>query len=202
MEKYSDDMRWTGLVTLLTCTLVAGCATTITGSAVPAAGGTALDCAGGKVVEPKGAPYCYLLPTGFTDVSNAVTLQYQSANPGRYISAIEVAKFDTITVSVYPLRADSDTVSSGDLSAAIVSALPDPTSTGIRSGTPTMTTLAGARAVRVTVQSAGQYASTAWFAFRGYTEVEVDCQWAQHQDQIDQGCAGVRNTLRFVDPPR
>lgn len=193
-------MRWSVLVTLLTCCLVAaGCATTITGSAVPVGTGAggAVSCGGGTVIQPKGAPYCYLLPTGFVDTTDQVTLQYQSANPGRYISAVEVAKFDTITVSVYPLRANSDSVSLSSLADQLVAALPDPATTGITTGKPTTTTLNGARTVQLSVDKTGEYSSTVYFAFRGFTEIEVDCQWAAHQADIDRGCATVRDTIRF-----
>jgi hypothetical protein len=148
------------------------------------------------VIQPKGAPYCYLLPAGFTDITNDVTLQYQSANPGRYISAIEVAKLDTITVSDYPLRANSDPVSMTSLADQIIAALPAPSS-GITTGQPTTTTLNGARTIQLTVDRAGEYSSTIYFAFRGFTEIEVDCQWAQDQADIDRGCASVRGTIQF-----
>lgn len=187
---------------MLTCCLVAaGCATVIPGSAVPAGSGaaTTLSCSGGTLIKPKGAPYCYLLPAGFTDITDNVTLQYQSANPGRYLSAIEVARLDTITVSIYPLHSDSDSLGLDFLTTQLQNALPDAATTGITAGKPTTTTLAGARAVQFSVTKTGEYSSTVYFAFRGYTELEVDCQWAQQQADIDRGCAGVRGTLQFVD---
>lgn len=196
-------MRWSGLVTLLTCLVAAGCATTITGSAVPAPAGTGsatrLTCTGGTVIQPKGAPYCYLLPAGFIDITDNVTLQYQSANPGQYLSAIDVAQLDTITVSIYPLRADSDPLTIDFLATQLQRALPSPTSTGITASQPTTTTLDGARTVRIGVDKAGAYSSMVYFAFRGYTELELDCQWAQHQSDVDRGCTAVRDTLQFVD---
>jgi len=199
-------MRWSGLVTLLTCCLVAaGCATTITGSAVPAPGGTSTNsatpaCAGGSMIQPKNAPYCFELPAGFIDITDNVTLQYQSANPGRYVSAIDIARLDTITVSIYPLRADSDPLPVDFLATQIQHALPNPATTGITAGQPdTTTTLDGARTVRISVNKPGSYSSTVYFAFRGYTELELDCQWAQHQTDVDRGCAAVRDTLHFVD---
>lgn len=197
-------MRWSGVVTLLTCLFAAGCATTITGSAVPlpASTGTAPTCTGGTVLQPKGAPYCFPLPAGFVDITDNVTLQYQSANPGQYLSAIDIARLDTITVSIYPLRTDSDPLTLDFLTAQLQHALPDPATTGITAGRPTTTTLDGARTVRIDVDKAGSYSSTVYFAFRGHTELELDCQWAQHQADIDRGCAAVRATLRFVDPHR
>ncbi|HEX4724337.1 MAG TPA: hypothetical protein VH333_17600 [Pseudonocardiaceae bacterium] len=188
-------MRWSVLVTLLTCCLVAaGCTTTINGSAVAAG---APSCVGGTVVQPKGAPYCYLLPAGFVDVTDHVTLQYRSANPGRYITSVEVAQLDVITVSDYPLRTDSDSVSMSSLTNQIVAALPDPAAGGLTPGQPTTTTLDGARTVELTFDQTGEYSSVLYFAFRGYDEIEVDCQWAADKAEIDRGCASVRDTIRF-----
>ncbi len=187
---------------LLTCCLVAaGCATTITGAAVPVAG--AITCAGGTVIQPKGAPYCYLLPDGFTDTSDKITLQYQGASPARYLSAVEVAQYDTITVSVFPLRANSDPLSATELSTVVTDALAGAAATGISAGQPGMTSLNGARTVQITVRkTGGQFTATTYFAFRGFTELEINCQWAQHKSDIDRGCASIRDTIRFADPPR
>ncbi len=186
--------------------VTAGCATSIAGSAVPAAGRVvaAAACSGGNVIQPKGAPYCYQLPAGFTDTTGKLSLQYQSANPSSYVSAVAVAPYDTIIVAVYPLRLDSDSLSEPALSDLIDSALSNSAAAGIKVvGQSTITSVDGARAVRLTVSKTdGQFTSTLYFAFRGYTEVELDCQWAQQQSMIDKGCAGIRNTIQIVDPPR
>jgi len=195
------------LAVLLACCLVlAGCAVSISGSAVPAPGGVATTaaCTGGHVIQPKGAPYCYLLPTGFTDTTGQLSLQYQSASPSSYVSAVAVAPYDTIIVAVYPLRLNSDSLSSSALSDLINGALSNSAAAGIKVvGQSTITSVNGARAVRLTVSKTdGQFTSTLYFAFRGYTEVEVDCQWAQQQSQIDKGCTSIRNSIQIVDPPR
>jgi len=183
-----------------------GCATSIAGSAVPAPGrvGTRAACSGGTVIQPKGAPYCYPLPAGFNDTTGQLSLQYQSASPSRYVSAVAVAPFDTIIVAVYPLRLDSDSLSESALSDLINGALSDTAAAGIKVvGRSTITSVDGARAVRLTVsKSGGQFTSTLYFAFRGYTEVEVDCQWAQQRARIDKACTSIRNAIQIVDPPR
>jgi hypothetical protein len=63
-----------------------------------------------------------------------------------------------------------------------------------------MTTVNGARTVRLSL--AGAYGSTLYFAFRGYTEIELDCQWQRYEADIGRGCADVQRTIRFVDQPR
>jgi hypothetical protein len=117
---------------------------------------------------------------------------------------VAVAPYDTIIVAVYPLRLNSDSLSSSALSDLINSALSNSAAAGIKVvGQSTITSVNGARAVRLTVSKTdGQFTSTLYFAFRGYTEVEVDCQWAQQQSQIDKGCTSIRNSIQIVDPPR
>ena len=156
------------------------------------------------MIQPKGAPYCYLLPAGFTDTSGKLSLQYQGGNASSYVSAVAVAPYDTIIVAVYPLRLNSDSLSSSALSDLINGALSNSAAAGIKVvGQSTITSLNGARAVRLMVNKTdGQFTSILYFAFRGYTEVEVDCQWAQQQPAIDRGCAGIRNSIQIVDPPR
>jgi len=167
----------------------AGCATSIAGSAVPAPDRAvaAAACSGGTVIQPKGAPYCYLLPAGFADTTGKLSLQYQGANPSSYVSAVAVAPYDTIIVAVYPLRLNSDSLSESALSDLINGALSDTAAAGIKVvSQSTITSVDGARAVRLTVSKTdGQFTSTLYFAFRGYTEVELDCQWAQAQAVID-----------------
>jgi hypothetical protein len=60
-----------------------------------------------------------------------------------------------------------------------------------------------ARAFRTTIkQDDGQYASTIYFAFRGFTEVEINCQYADQRSAIERGCTSVRQTIQITDPPK
>jgi hypothetical protein len=200
--------RWAVPATLAAGVLLAGCDTIIAGSATPAPGPpaprhTTLACSGGTVVAPKGAPYCYLLPAGFTDATGQLTLNYQSANPSQFDSAVAVAVHDVIIVAVYPLRENSDDISSTVLSQQVDAVLGQGESSGFTvTGNPTPTTVDGARAFEIPIkQNNGQYGSTIYFVFRGFTEVEINCQFAAQQSKIDTGCAGVRGSIQIIDPP-
>jgi hypothetical protein len=205
--------------------LVAGCTTTVTGSAEagsPVAAGnqttpppvpttpparTTLDCSagsGGKVIQPKGAPYCYLLPGGFSDATGQLTLNYQSDNPSQYDSAVAVAVHDVIIVAVYPLRENSDNLSASSLSDQVDAVLGQGESAGFTvTGDPTQTTVDDARAFEIPIkQNDGQYVSSIYFVFRGFTEVEINCQFADHKADIDKGCASMRASIEIIDPPR
>jgi hypothetical protein len=211
--------RWAAPVALLAgAALVAGCTTTVSGSAAPVGGPVAgsaapsqkpvartkLDCSGGKIIQPKGAPYCYLLPSGFTDATGQLTLNYQSDNPSQYDSAVAVAVHDVIIVAVYPLRENSDELSASSLSEQVNAVLGQGESAGFTvTGDPTQTTVDGARAFQIPIkQNDGQYVSSIYFVFRGFTEVEINCQYADHQTDIDKGCASMRDSVEVIDPPR
>lgn len=201
-------LRWAVPVTLAACLALAGCHTTIAGSATPAPGAVprpaTLSCSGPDVIEPKGAPYCYRLPSGFTDATGQLTLNYQSANPSRFDSAVAVAVHDVIIVAVYPLRENSDDISSDVLSQQVDAVLTQGESAGFTvTGNPTPTTVDGARAFEIPIkQNDGQYGSTIYFVFRGFTEVEINCQFATQQPKIDAGCASVRRSIQIIDAPR
>jgi hypothetical protein len=203
-------------VALVIGALVAGCATTVTGRAVAVSHPTAatptkppvrttLDCSGGgKVIQPKGAPYCYLLPAGFTDATGQLTLNYQSDNPSQYDSAVAVAVHDVIIVAVYPLRENSDELSASALGEQVNAVLGQGESAGFTvTGDPTQTTVDDARAFEIPIkQNDGQYSSSIYFVFRGFTEVEINCQFADHQADIDKGCASMRDSIEIIDPAR
>lgn len=195
------------MLTLAACAALAGCDTVIAGSATPAPGApkpATLSCSGSGVIEPKGAPYCYRLPPGFTDATGQLTLNYQSANPSKYDSAVAVAVHDVIIVAVYPLRENSDDVSSDVLGQQVAAVLTQGESAGFTvTGNPTPTTVDGARAFEIPIkQNDGQYGSTIYFVFRGFTEVEINCQFATQQPRIDVGCASVRGSIKIIDAPR
>lgn len=204
---------------LLAATLTAGCETAVAGSAVPVRSGSArpspttqappakrttLSCAGDDVVRPRGAPYCYLLPGGFTDATDQLTLNYQSPNPSEYESAVAVAVHDVIIVAVYPLREDSDSLSDDALSDEVNLVLRQGESSGFTvTGQPTPTTVDENRAFRIPIkQKDGQYTSTIYFVFRGFTEIEINCQYARQRAAIERGCAGLLRSIQIVDLPR
>lgn len=194
--------------------LLAGCDTTVTGTAQPAGRAapgpsapvhrTTLDCSGGTVIRPRRAPYCYQLPAGFHDATDQLTLTYQSANPSQYDSAVAVAVHDVIIVVVYPLRQDSDALSSSVLADQVNTVLRAGESSGFSViGRPTPATVSGDRAFEIPIkQDDGQFSAMIYFVFNGFTEVEINCQWAQQVADITRGCASVLKSVQIVDPPR
>lgn len=206
--------RWAVPALLLAVALAAGCDTAVSGSAVPVRAGTTkqappakrttLSCTGGQVVQPKGAPYCYLLPAGFTDATDQLTLNYQSPNPSEYDSAVAVAVHDVIIVAVYPLRENSDSLADDALAREVNLVLRQGAASGFTvTGDPTPTTVDGDRAFQIPIrQNDGEYTSTIYFVFRGFTEVEINCQYADRRAAVERGCAGLLRSIQIVDLPR
>ena len=219
--------RWVAVALLVCTTLTTGCTTTVHGSATaaPAAANrepaekppapktttppkppkrTTLTCAGGTVIHPDGAPYCYLLPPGFTDATDRLTLNFQTANQSQYDSAASIAVHDVIVVAVFALPQNSDTLTDKRLADEVHLVLSQGASSGLRiAGAPEPTTVDGNRALRIAVKQAdGAFTSTIYFVFRGFTEVEINCQYADRQPDVARGCASVRDSIQIIDLPR
>jgi hypothetical protein len=218
-------MRRRLVVAGLAATLVAACSSTVaghatyaggpapTGSASPTAtpsatgspGGTAapgrqtLTCSGGKVISPTGAPYCYLVPSGFTDVSGSATVATSLGNE-KYRSAVAVAARDLAIVTVYELNKNVDEVSDEQLESEMSGVLGQLGSQGITvdSTTPKRTTVDGARSfgyhAKITKDNLEEDLS---FIFRGKIEVEVNCQWQLKKQDVTRACGDLLGSLQI-----
>jgi hypothetical protein len=181
-----------------------------TGSAVPtepSATGTApgqgdrqaLSCRGGKVISPAGAPYCYLLPANFVDVTSSVTVD-TSVGSEKFRSAVALADRDLIIVTVYELRLDTDEISDTALETELKSVLGQLTTQGFQfdSTTAKRVTVDGARAFGYHAREAkDKLQADVYFSFRGKTEVEINCQWQQRAADVTKGCQSVMSSLQI-----
>jgi len=213
---------WSQVVVLagLTVTLAA-CSSAVDGrgtfaadgaSATPGASGSAspsaspsgtparrtLRCSGGKVISPSGAPYCYRLPAGFTDVSRSVTVD-TSVGSEKHRSAVAVADRDLVIVTVYELLLDTDSVSDQTLETELKTVLAKLSRQGFAFDTTTAekSTVDGARAFGYHAREAtNKLEANVYFLFRGKTEVEVNCQWKQKAAEVQRGCRDVLGSLQ------
>jgi len=225
--------RWIGtLATAALLTALAACATTVTGSGSFAGGtprptgptGTAttsapptapgapgrpgratLSCAGGPVLQPSNAPYCFLLPTGFRDVSaQAVTTVGQTGEHPTSVAlagqAINPALRDLIIVLDFSLRLDTDTLPDEVLVQQLNVLISQFETQGFSfsSRVPERTRLDGARGFTFHARARDGYASDIVFAFRGKQEVEVNCQFRLHATDIRRGCGSILASLQFT----
>ncbi len=203
------------------CGLLAGCATTVSGTGQPAANATklgggpsasasprpsgsgspgrqTLSCGGSKI-SPAGSPYCFTLPAGFQDVSSSVTVD-ASIGQEKYRSAVAVGGRDLIIISVYELRRSTDGIADDTLEGELTQVLQQLSQRGFRfdSTTADKTSVDGARSFGYHAsQDSTGLESDVYFLFRGRNELQVNCQWKDEESDITRGCKSVLGTLQF-----
>ncbi|HSV67230.1 MAG TPA: hypothetical protein VLJ59_15135 [Mycobacteriales bacterium] len=158
----------------------------------------ALSCSG-RVIAPAGAPYCYSMPAGFRDVTDQVNIGANAGTTGQHRSAVALASKDLILVVDFPLNADSDKISSQSLVDQLKMVIAQFEQQGFRfdSAVPDEVTVDGARAFGYHASTTrGDYSSDFLFVFRGRHEVEINCQYATRQADIERGCAAVRGSVQ------
>jgi hypothetical protein len=158
----------------------------------------ALSCRGGKVISPSGAPYCYLLPAGFVDVSSSVTVD-TSVGSERFRTAVAVADRDLAIVTVYELRLDTDEVSDPALATELQGVLAQLTKQGFQfdSTTAKRSTVDGARTFGYHArETKNNLQADVYFIFRGKTEVEINCQWQQRRADVTRACQQIMTSLQ------
>jgi hypothetical protein len=218
-------MRRPFVVALLgLCGLLAGCASTVTGTGTPAAnaaplgsapgksasptpsasaspadeGRQSLSCSGSKI-SPAGSPYCFVLPKGFQDVSASVSVS-ATIGQDKYRSAVAVGEQDLIIVSVYELRQDTDDIADDTLEGELKQVLGQLSQQGFsfESTDADKTSVDGARSFgyHASQKSTG-LESDVYFLFRGRNELQVNCQWKTKKDDVTTGCKSVLSTLQF-----
>lgn len=170
-----------------------------TGGTTPGSGGrTTLKCSG-RTIYPAGAPYCFSIPAGFTDVSSSVTVDATVGNE-KFRSAVALADRDLIIVTVYSLTANTDSIASDTLEGELKTVLAQLAAQGFtfESTQAERGTVDGARSFSYrAAQPKNKLQSDVYFVFRGKNEVEVNCQWQTKPAEIRKGCTAVLDSLQF-----
>jgi hypothetical protein len=160
-----------------------------------------LSCTGGAVIQPPGAPYCFLVPNGFTDVSSSVSVD-ATIGSERYRSAVAVQhrQRDLIIVTTYELRIDADPIPDTVLVNELRGVLGRLSKQGFSfdNTEPKRSTVDGARTFGFHAReaSAGLQADV-YFAFRGRNELEINCQWKDAPSDVRRGCRSVLSGIQF-----
>jgi len=157
-----------------------------------------LSCTGTKI-SPSGAPYCFVVPAGFEDVSSSVTVD-ASIGREKYRSAVAVDDRDLIIVSVYELRVDTDDIADETLEGELKTVLAQLARQGFtfKSTTAEKSTTDGARTFTYHAsQASSGLESDVYFLFSGKNELQVNCQWKAKKAEITKGCAQVLKSLQF-----
>jgi len=167
-------------------------------SAKATPGRSSLSCKG-KTITPSGAPYCFTIPEGFTDVSSSVTIDTSIGNE-KYRSAVAVADRDLVIVTVYALNANTDPIASDTLEGELKTVLGQLASQGFtfESTQAERGAVDGARSFGYRArQSKDNLESDVYFVFRGKNEVEINCQWKDKPAEVQKGCKAVLDSFQF-----
>jgi hypothetical protein len=160
-----------------------------------------LACGEVTIIRPAGAPYCFALPAGFTDVSKSVTVD-AGIGSERFRSGVAVSEHDrdVIIVTTYELRVNADPIPDDVLESELRSVLRQLSKQGFSfdSTTARRTTVDGARAFAYHARERrGSLQADVYFAFRGRTELEINCQWRDKPGEIRRGCRSVLSSMQL-----
>ncbi len=161
-----------------------------------------LACPAGKLIKPSGAPYCFTVPGGFTDVSKSVTVG-ATIGSERFRSAVAVNRRDRdlIIVTTYELRLDSDPIADAVLERELQGVLGQLSKRGFSfdSTTAKRVSVDGARGFGYhATEPRNRLQADVYFAFRGRTELEVNCQWRDAPGDVRRGCQSVLSSMQFT----
>jgi hypothetical protein len=162
-------------------------------------GRRALACRGARVLAPKGGPYCYPIPAGMRDATREVTLA-AGTGAARYVTAVGLAGRDVIVVMTYRTPQNTDLLPNAAIVGDLRRLLATLTRAGFvfASGTPKVTQVDRARAFGYHARSRdSSYQSDLTFIFRGRSQLEVLCQYADRPAAVQRACRQVLGTLQI-----
>jgi hypothetical protein len=162
-------------------------------------GRRALACRGAQVLAPKGGPYCYPIPAGMRDATGTVKLD-TGTGAARYVSAVGLAGRDVIVVLVYRTPLNTDLLPTAAIAGDLRGVLASLTKAGFifASRTPKVTKVDRARAFTYHARSRdSSYQSDLTFIFRGRSQVEVLCQYAERAAAVQRACRQILGTLQI-----
>jgi hypothetical protein len=177
---------------------------TDSGSASTTPGRSSLSCAGGKTIRPGSAPYCYLLPAGFKDVSGQTSTTVGQS--GEHPSSVAFQQ-DTITSGIrdliivldFTLKINSNDLSDDVLTQQLTTLITNFESQGFTfaTKTPERVTVDGSRGFVYHAKAREGYSSDLVFAFRGTQEIELNCQYKARQQQIQTACQQILGSMQI-----
>jgi len=172
-------------------------ATSLATSAVTSpgpSGSSAPRCAQPWVSQP-GAPFCYVLPTGFADSSESTSY----GDGWTYKTLISAAQYDSVEVLAVRLPFDSDAYGDAMLKVYTEAYRYRVGKLGItRASILSPTRVAGARAYEQTWANTAGARGRTIFIFRGTTEVLLQCERRDLPARANAGCKSVLSTLQIV----
>lgn len=157
-----------------------------------------LDCGGSEVLAPDGQPFCTDIPAGFTQTE--VDTSNEAGAGAAYSTGLAISEQDVILFSVYALTANSDDLSDDELSTALAPVISQLATQGFTfdSQEPRIDEIDHTRAYAYTGNDGAGLTSDLYFIFRGSTELQVTCQWADQEDALLAGCDDVLASVQIT----
>lgn len=157
-----------------------------------------LDCDGTNVVAPDGQPFCFDLPEGFEQ--QEIEIDNSAGAGAAYTTGAVLNERDVIVFSVYELNIDSEELGDQELADALAPIITQLGEQGFEFETiePEIREVDDARAFFYTGSDATGLFSETYFIFRGFTELQVNCQWDTEQAALLAGCEQVLDSLELI----
>jgi hypothetical protein len=159
----------------------------------PTSSGSPGDCS----ITDRGAPFCYALPSGFTDYSDKTSY----ARGWRWKTLVSIGRHDLIEVLAQPIQRDLDRMTSTQARVYVATFALHRGIHGVNQVTPlTGTQVDGARAFRQFVTYGSGVHAYAYNVLRGHSVVYLSCQYtAARRVAVLAGCQRVLATIRIQD---
>lgn len=157
-----------------------------------------LTCDAENVLAPDGQPFCSDIPDGFTQTE--ITTDNEAGSAAAYSTGLAISEQDVILFSYYLLTQDSDVLSDDDLGSALAPVISQLAAQGFVFDTqePDIQDIDDARAFVYTGNDGAGLNSDLYFVFRGTTELQVTCQWAEQEDTLLAGCDEVLDSVELT----
>ncbi len=157
-----------------------------------------LTCEGEGVVAPAGQPFCFTLPMGFTQ--DEIDVDNSAGSSASYTTGAVLNQRDVVVFSVYDLNIDSDDLSDQAVADALAPIITQLGEQGFEfeSTEPVLEEVDGARAFFYQGSDATGLFSETYFIFRGFTELQVNCQWAAEREALLAGCEEILGSLQVT----
>jgi hypothetical protein len=156
-------------------------------------------CKGSTVLAPKGGPYCYVIPAGMHNVTGQVKLG-AGTGAAKYVTSVGLAGRDLIVVMVYGTRLNTDLLPNATIIGDLQGVLTSLTRAGFvfAGRTPQAGKVDRARSFTYHARSQdSSYQSDLTFIFRGRSQIEVLCQYANSKAAVQTACHQLLATLQI-----
>ena len=147
------------------------------------------------MVSPSGAPYCYVVPPGFTRTKATL-------GGADYASAVSLDNHDIIVAGVFPAPSNLDALTDRELTHAVDDLIGRENSAGFhlvsRHGKLTKPAAGRALEYRATTPTTPPITIDLFVVSKGHTKVQLNCQYTAQRAKVEAACARVLASMRIT----